>query len=100
MLLNAEKHFSSPVELCGDAWIRMKRGFEGAAEFGEILDDGHRVGVVRGEGQLIRKGPAPEKFFRLARHYFVAIGMMDFIALAAAGAASIICCCCCCCWRP
>jgi len=98
MLLNAEKHFPSPVELRGDAWIRMKRRVESAAELGQVFENGCRIGVVHGEGSLIGQRPTAEKFFRLTRHrYFVAIGMMDFIALAAAGAASIICCCCCCC---
>lgn len=100
MLLNAEEHFPSPVELRGDAWIRMKRGVESAAELGQVFENGCRIGVVRGEGPFIGQRPTAEKFFRLTRHYFVAIGMMDFIALAAAGAASIICCCCCCCCRP
>lgn len=100
MLLNAEKHFPSPVELRGNPRIRMKRGVEGAAEFGQILEDRGGIGVVWSEGPFIGQRPTAEKFFRLTRHYFVAIGIIDFIALAAAGAASIICCCCCCCWRP
>lgn len=100
MLLNAEKHFPSSIELCRDSGIRMKRGLQGAAELGQVFEDGRRIGVVGGEGPFIGLRPTAEKFFRLARHYFVAIGMMDFIALAAAGAASIICCVCCCCCRP
>lgn len=98
MLLNAEKHFSSPIELCGNPWVRMKRGFERPAELGQVFDDRDVIRVIRRERPLIGQRPAAEKFFRVTRHrYFVAIGMMDFIALAAAGAASIICCCCCCC---
>lgn len=101
MLLNPQKHFASPVELRGNPRIRMKRRLQGAAEFCEILDDRGGIGIVRGEGPFIGQRPTAEKFFRLTRHrYFVAIGMMDFIALAAAGAASIICWVCCCCCRP
>lgn len=101
MLLNAKKHFASPVELPRDAGVRMKRGFDGAAELGQVFEDGGVVRVIGRERPLIREGSAAEKLFRVPGHrYLVAIGMMDFIALAAAGAASIICWVCCCCWRP
>jgi hypothetical protein len=65
MLLNAEKHFASPVELPRDTGVRMKGRFDGTAEFGQVFEHGDVIGVIRRKRALIGEGAAAEELFRV-----------------------------------
>jgi hypothetical protein len=53
MLLDPEKDFPPPIELCGQSRIRMKRGLNRPAEFHEILQDDLDILIVRSEDSFI-----------------------------------------------